>query len=50
MTGVDLAQAVRAFRETDCGVAYNVGGGPHFRAGLTIDTAAELHGDGFSAR
>jgi hypothetical protein len=41
---------VRAFRETDCGVVYNVGGGPHFRARLTIDTAAELHADGFSAR
>jgi hypothetical protein len=23
---------------------YNVGGGPHFGSGLTIDTAAELHG------
>jgi hypothetical protein len=22
---------------------YNVGGGPHFGSGLTIDTAAELH-------
>jgi hypothetical protein len=28
----------------------NVGGGPHFGAELTIDTAAELHADGFSAR
>lgn len=24
---------------------YNVGGGPHFGSGLTIDTAAELHAD-----
>jgi hypothetical protein len=29
---------------------YNVGGVPHFGTGLTIDTAAELHSDGFSAR
>jgi hypothetical protein len=43
-----LAQAGRAFRETDC--VSNVGGGLHFGAELTIDTAAELHADGFSAR
>jgi hypothetical protein len=24
---------------------YNVGGGPHFSSGLTIDTAAEVHAD-----
>lgn len=29
---------------------YNVGGGPHFGSGLTIDRAAELHADGSSAR
>jgi len=28
----------------------NVGGGLHFGVELTIDTAAELHADGFSAR
>jgi hypothetical protein len=27
---------------------YNVGGGPHFGSGLTIDTAAELYGEGLT--
>ena len=32
-----------AVRPMAAGV-YHVGGGPHFRSGLTIDTAAELFG------
>ena len=43
-----LAQAGRAFGKRIA--VSNVGGGPHFGAELTIDTAAELHADGFSAR